>query len=1140
MHLTHAQSYQSGHASSEVDSLYIILEEHLVMGQSEAAKQQLQSLINYWSEPNDSIDPGVRLHNQYYALLKKHWLNVLTNDTEEDFLFALNLLIKEVTKDLGIHHELTGFSYLLKGKYQENILKNNQLAYKTYEHTLDLLQETVEFPKAVYQRSLAALAYNLNKQKKTVEGIQRLKDYHQDETIEKDSLQILKSQYTLGFLYYSISQLDSAQIAFNTSYRIAKKELPQYHRIRINVARNLGILYKYFGNYDKALTLQLESLELLKTKYGVIDSIPLVEIHYESISDVYRRNENFPMANNYIDSAIYYANHLNRHQRLHAFLLSKGNVAASYDEKILLIKEALAICEENSLVDDKAEIYHNLGEVYRVKRQYSTALDYLLKAKALKETRGNDDINLHSSYTSIASVYSSLGNIEEAILMQKKAVELTQKHFTSSSIEYPSSIGFLGKLLSDNGHTAEAKILLNESLTLFDSLQTSQSHSYYTNNLIYLSEVYQKDSLYDDALKLSQAAYRQSVKRVSDRKYRTNYYIYHLASAYIDVGELDSAGFYMDKLLEENSLSLDMESHSKTEELDIAFSFDAFLYYLDYIEKINHDTQDQLFRNVTIGLDLVNRIYTGFIFESEAFHLQTRARKFIDWSLRNLFAQRVSLASDQYYNLIYQCIELDKNIRLQNVMPQNYFTSNLNYARIETERKELKQEYVIFRNKLSNLNPRDSLYSVYSDKLFSLQLVKDSLIDIVQAKYPDYYQRRFDRSIMDFEACQSAIADENTALIFHYENEDSIYQLIISDGFRSFDKLNADSLNYHLENLQQSIMNTSESGFDQSKSAFVYSSHSLFDQLLKGAQDSLPFHLIFLPDGELSYLSFDLLLTDVNLASYKQLPYLLKKHSISYLSSATQLRDGTRSRDHDMSYVGFAPSYEAGSESKNSYRGNLQQLFYNQDEVLQAAHLFDGKHYMANQATESNFKSAKGKSSILHLAMHTTIDDQDPLGSYLNFNIDSTGTEDGKLYLTEIARMNINSDLVILSACETNKGKQIKGQGLMGIARAFMQANSHNLLFTNWVVDDKSSHMIVRSFLALFKEHVPAHLALRRAKLDYLEQCSTMKSSPLYWSGYNFYGTSFERQNNSHLLYLAYALGLIALFCCIAVLKNKL
>jgi|GEM_PF-3422170 len=118
-------------------------------------------------------------------------------------------------------------------------------------------------------------------------------------------------------------------------------------------------------------------------------------------------------------------------------------------------------------------------------------------------------------------------------------------------------------------------------------------------------------------------------------------------------------------------------------------------------------------------------------------------------------------------------------------------------------------------------------------------------------------------------------------------------------------------------------------------------------------------------------------------------------------------------------------------------------------------------------ATESYIAGADlGKYSLLHFATHGIVDDVNPRLSRIVLSAPGPAEQqfDGQLSVSEIYELDLSSDLVVLSACNTGLGRLIDGEGILGFQRAFLQAGSGSVAVTLWSVEDRSTAMLMRSF----------------------------------------------------------------------------
>jgi CHAT domain-containing protein len=143
----------------------------------------------------------------------------------------------------------------------------------------------------------------------------------------------------------------------------------------------------------------------------------------------------------------------------------------------------------------------------------------------------------------------------------------------------------------------------------------------------------------------------------------------------------------------------------------------------------------------------------------------------------------------------------------------------------------------------------------------------------------------------------------------------------------------------------------------------------------------------------------------------------------------------------------------------------------------------------------------------LHLATHGLLNSTHPELSGLVLSlVDQQGQpQDGFLRLHEIYNLKLNAELVTLSACQTALGKDIRGEGLVGLTRGFMYAGAPRIVASLWKVDDKATaESMKRFYQAMLKDGLRPAAALRAAQVELLKTKST--EDPYYWAAFVLQG----------------------------------
>ena len=144
---------------------------------------------------------------------------------------------------------------------------------------------------------------------------------------------------------------------------------------------------------------------------------------------------------------------------------------------------------------------------------------------------------------------------------------------------------------------------------------------------------------------------------------------------------------------------------------------------------------------------------------------------------------------------------------------------------------------------------------------------------------------------------------------------------------------------------------------------------------------------------------------------------------------------------------------------------------------------------------------------ILHFATHGLIKTTRPELSGLALSlVDRAGrSRDGFLRLNTIYNLRLSADLVVLSACQTALGKEVAGEGLVGLTRGFMHAGARRVIASLWQVSDPATAELMRQFyVGLLQRRLPAAAALRRAQLEMSRD--PRWSAPYYWAGFVLQG----------------------------------
>ena len=140
--------------------------------------------------------------------------------------------------------------------------------------------------------------------------------------------------------------------------------------------------------------------------------------------------------------------------------------------------------------------------------------------------------------------------------------------------------------------------------------------------------------------------------------------------------------------------------------------------------------------------------------------------------------------------------------------------------------------------------------------------------------------------------------------------------------------------------------------------------------------------------------------------------------------------------------------------------------------------------------------------------MHGLIYDKQPMNSCLVFSQNNDSLYDDALHSYELTNLDLNTSLLVLSACSTADGQYYSGEGVMSMARGFMYAGASSVLSSLWPINDNSSQQIMQSFYQYLYQGNDKDVALQQAKLDFIRDNNGAITHPLFWSAFVLMGDS--------------------------------
>ena len=887
-----------------------------------------------------------------------------------------------------------------------------------------------------------------------------------------DTLDSLMLHYDQkGYNFLLAGNYDQANLFLKKSLEIKKIRLSDTDIQLGNSYVNLGVLYLQTWRFDDAILSYREAEQI----YRRIDS------NYINLGSVY------------VNEAIIYKHY------------------GDYAKAKMYINNAIRIFSNRQKINyNLLKIaYYNLGNIEYSAGNFNEAINAYTRGKYFN--RGNDTLDILLAFTSIALCYTSLDKDSLANKYYRATINLAKTYYGENN-------------------PFNASYLMNYGIFLIEKL-----------------------GRYEDGIKHYDISLKMFKEREGKKGEETSRCLYNIGEYnFLYLGNIDKSLKYIQQSLiyaepDFNDTSIYKNPNLSTNRLNRRLLESLKLKGRVLLESYRNkgkikdlttslETYDLVIQNIDKIRGRFNDEESQFIFSRQQY---------------DLFLQAITVANllyDLTNNLTYLQKSLEYNekakafsllISLRNLKAKQF--GGLPIELLEKEKDFSRQlalyEERIYEEKRKSQN-RDKLkIDLWEERLFWLKQQNDQLLHQIEQKYPQYYELKYNTKVISINEILKSL--ENETLIEYTIADSMLFIHIFDKKESSLISTKIDSSFYrNLNFIRDFHINPSFSEkVKLNYEKFCAASYQLYRTLIESIGDEyLEESLVIIPDGMLSYIPFESLITYPvysNTVNYRTLPYLIRKHAISYAYSATLLSETiTKKSSAQEGLLAFAPDYSSLLNPPISlieegylenYRENLIPIPGVKDEVRMISRQISGEVFLDEEATESNFKKNAEFYDILHLAMHTIIDNSDPMYSNLAFTPYVDDLDDGYLNTYEIYNMRFNARMAVLSSCKTGVGKLMKGEGVMSLARGFMYAGCPSIVMTLWEVSDKSGARLMENFYKSLKKGKSKAEALREAKLDFLKSADNLKANPYFWSTYVVIGDSSPlfKRSMGYLYWLA-------------------
>jgi len=871
-----------------------------------------------------------------------------------------------------------------------------------------------------------------------------------DAAAETDSLLLL------GIMYWNMGKLKESR-----SFTTEAQALSEQNRFSEKLKLSFAIL-EIHDAYDRGKSYRSsdvmpESIESFEQAIRDSEEIGIPDFKLKcqrQLSITYWRMRDFNRFFSLNNKALEIARRLNHMREMGRCLNNIGvyyKMINSYSEALRCYEEALSLAREMRNEVEESITLTNIGLIYKDIGDYDKAAENLRKALAMDEKQGNkryismDLNNLGITYRLKAITTSDPEDFQNALDYYTRSLELARNaQNVSTEIRVLNNIG---SLYSYMGNYPLALENFRDGYAKAESAQDVESMGMILNNM---GIVHYEQGNYN----LSTEYYTRAIDlalNIKGDKILWEAYL-EIANAYREQGRHEEA-------LEnyKNSIKIieDIRSQIILEELKSSFlssdkRLEAYHNLIDLLVKLNGTHPE-----------------SGYLRQAFDYLERAKARSFLD----SLELSKIEVTDKANFILLNQEKQLLKDI-------SDIYNRILASGLTEENRERIMADLKDKEDELENLKRKIRLESpAYAD-----------------LKYPE---------IISLSTAQKKLCGDKTAIFAYTVGKQSSHAFVIrKKDIRTF----ALPGQQELRNIVSAYIRTIT---DRDNRDF-HLGRKLYDLLVRPGLANDIKRIVFIPDDILNIFPFETLRT-----GEEPNDWLVKDVEIAYAPSLTSLQKikQRRHRRPAKDILSFGdPKYGAHeSEGNGGDRFNdLRRLTHSGAEVERISALFkpsDTETFIREAATEEAVKRLPlSDFRILHFAAHSIIDDTIPARSAIVLTLDDDPAEDGLLQMREIYDLDLEADLVTLSACQTGLGKFVKGEGIVGLNRAFFYAGASSVLMSLWSVNDQATSQLMERFYHYIHKHKPIAAALRATKLEMI--ASEEASHPFYWAGFVVSGDS--------------------------------
>jgi CHAT domain-containing protein len=758
----------------------------------------------------------------------------------------------------------------------------------------------------------------------------------------------------------------------------------------------------------------------------------------------------------------------------------------NFTEKMKALDSCAAIAIRLKYVDraclkaleTRVEYFFDIGDYHR-------SIEYAMKCELLGREYADKNVGVEKIVGEQCSL-NNLGWHVKALLRLKRPDEaediLINKadEFNKTGLKnYIGMIyGQLAEVQIDKGNFEKAVSYYNLSLKYyeddkdyFNCKQTSKDIGY---------NIYFKH--YQDGDR-AMTLYKKALRYINKDKIRSLADVFETVNIFSNIGKVYVQKSYYDSALKYFQLAFDQIKPASNEEEFLQSTVQEMLkfkknYYLTSLVIDKGDAFRKKYeatKQAGVVAEAI-RIYKTadqFLDRIKAEHTELESKLFWRSDTRRLYESAIEACylsgnpNDAFY-----FFERSRAVLLNDQLNEHRWMAESDIM----QQTQLKKEILSIEREMKTAGISSARFQESQSKINELNLTLNNLLDGIKQKNPLYYQSFVDSSMISISDVQRKILNNHQALVELFVGDSAVYTLVITPRnvqIRKADKPRFDSLS----RIYTDYISSSEK-LNRKYDEFIRVSQQLYEHIFQ--EIKLPAgRFIFSPDG--NYFPIEALVTGVS----PNPVYFINDHAVSYAYSARYLLNSFSNSGRTFrNFMGIAPV-------KFSYTGQVMALPGSDQSLERISGYFTRSDVLVRaKATRANFLKHYAEYKIIQLYTHAA--DSSSNGEPVIYFADSV------LYLSDlIGDDKPVTDLIVLSACETGKGRVYKGEGVFSFNRGFAALGIPSSIVNLWSVDNESTYKLTELFYKYLAEGLTSDVALQKAKLEFIK---TSESLPYFWA----------------------------------------